>query len=309
MINLSLPFFVRMQEAGGEAASDYGVKTVWQSADGNIENEISIAERYVQQNQDVILIDPLDAKAVEPAVRKAQEADIPVVTMGNKVEAGWNYNTLYPDYENMATVARALATAMGEEGQVALLVGSRGNYVSDTREAGFTETIEKEFPDIELAAVQPTDFDTAQAQSVTETWLTTYPDLGGIASISDPLLLAAKNAADNAGRDNILYAGHDGDAEMHPLLKDGSMVIDVLTGAERVGYWNVAVGARIANGEEFDKELFMPTYFVMAEDTASNLADRGFEIEYVTPDEATKRAQSYAEEFGPDKPASAMSVR
>src|SRR5215210_3201284 len=47
MINLTLPFFVRMQDAGGEAANDYGVRTVWQSADGNIENELSITERYV----------------------------------------------------------------------------------------------------------------------------------------------------------------------------------------------------------------------------------------------------------------------
>ena len=309
MINLTLPFFVRMQDAGGEAANDYGVKTVWQSADGNIENELAIAERYVQQNQDVILIDPLDAKAVEPAVKKGEQAKIPVVTMGNKVEAGWNYNTLYPDYENMATVARALGVALGEKGQVALLVGARGNYVSDTREAGFKETIQKDFPNIELVSVEPTDFDTAQAQSATETWLTTYPDLAGIASISDPLVLAAMNAAENAGRDDILYAGHDGDPEMHPMLKDGSMIIDVLTGAERVGYWNVAVGARLAKGEKFDKELFMPTYFVMTDDTASNLAKKGFEVDYVTPEEATQKAKAYREEFGPSKPASAMSVK
>jgi ribose transport system substrate-binding protein len=309
MINLTLPFFVRMQDAGGEAANDYGVKTVWQSADGNLENELSIAERYVQQKQDVILIDPLDAKAVEPAVQKAEQASIPVVTMGNKVEANWNYNTLYPDYENMAAVARALATAMGEKGQVALLVGARGNYVSDTREAGFKDTINKEFPDIKLVSVEPTDFDTAKAQSAAETWLSTYPDLGGIASISDPLVLAAKNAADNANRNDILYAGHDGDAEMHPLLNDGSMVIDVLTGAERVGYWNVAVGARLAKGEKFDKSLFMPTYFVMAKNTATDLAEKGFKVDYVTPEEATQKAKAYAEEFGPNKPPGAMTVK
>lgn len=309
MINLNLPFFVRMQEAGGQAANAYNVRTVWQSADGSLESQLSIVERFVQQGRDVILIDPVDANAVEPAVRAAEEAGIPVVTMGNKVEAGWNYNTLYPDYENMATVARALATALGEEGQVAFLVGSRGNYVSDTREAGFVETIEEEFPNIELVSVQPTDFDTAQAQSATETWLTTYPDLRGIASISDPLVLAAMNAAENAGRDEILYAGHDGDAEMRPMLEDGRMVIDVLTGAERVGYWNVAVGARLAQGEELEKELFMPTYFVMGEETATELADEGFEVEYVTPEEAGEEAQGGPEEFGPDLETDAMSIR
>lgn len=310
MINLTYPFFVRARKAGGEAATDYGVKTVWQSADGSLESELSITERYVQQDHDVILIDPLDAKGVVPVVKKAEQAKIPVVTMGNKVEAGWNYNTLYPDYENLATTARALGTAMGGKGQVALMVGSPGNYVSDTTEAGFTETIKREFPDIELVSVQPTDWDPAKARSVAETWLTTYPDLKAIATIADPILLVAMDAAKDAGRyGDMLFAGNNGDAEMYPMLRDGRMIITALTGAERVGYWNVAVGARIARGEKFDKELVLPTYFIMTEDTASSLAEKGFETDYVTPEEANKKRKNYAEEFGPDKPASAMSVK
>ena len=155
------------------------------------------------------------------------EAGIPVITMGNKVEAGTNYSTLYPDAENMAMVARALGASLGGEGEVALLVGSRGNFVSDTREQAFVDTLKKEYPNIKIVGIEPTNWDAAKATNATQTWLTTYPDLKGIACISDNLCLAADSFVSAMGQP--LYAGYDGDDEMGDLLESGKMVIDVLT--------------------------------------------------------------------------------
>lgn len=301
MIDLNHPFFVRMQEAGQQAGEDYGVRTIWQSADGSLERQISIIENYIQQGVDVILIDPLDNNAVVPVIQEAKAAGIPVITMGNKVEGDWNHNTLYPDYENMAMVARAIGTALGGEGQVALLTGAAGNYVSDTREEGFMNTIESEFPNIEVVGVQPTNFDPARAQTVAETWLNNYLDLDAIAFISDPLGLAAISVAQSQGKD-LIYGGYDGDKEMEAFLDNGSMVIDVLTGAYRVGYWNVAAGARIAKGTEFPTDLFMPTHFITTDETAQLLRENGLEFDYITPEEAYKLATDYSDEMGPHQP-------
>ena len=283
MINLSIPFFVRMQEAGTEATKDYGVRTVWRSAEDSLENQLSVVENFIQQQVDVILVNAVDDQGILPAIDRAQEAEIPVVVMSNYVEHPWSYNTLYPDYENLATQARILATALDGEGQVGFLFGSPGNSVSETRRDGFVETMKDEFPGIEVVSVQPTNYDPAEARSVTETMLTTYPDLAGLGFESDPLGLAAIDAANAAGKDDLLYVGNDGDPEMHPMLKEGSMLSDCLTGAGRVGYWNVAVGTRLARGEELDKELFLPTYFVMSDETAAMLSNKGLDIDYVTP--------------------------
>ncbi|MFD0716683.1 sugar ABC transporter substrate-binding protein [Paenibacillus sp. GCM10027626] len=300
-IDLTNSFFVRMKQAGDVAAKDYGVETVWQSSDSSLEKQISIVENFIQQKMDAILIDPIDAKGIIPAIKKAKEAGIPVITMGNKVEGDWNYNTLYPDYDNMGMVARALGKAMDGKGQVALLSGSAGNYVSDTREKGFTDVLKKEFPEIELVGVQPTNFDTSEAQRVTETWLNNYPDLKAIAFISDPLGLSAISAAEAKGK-KLLYGGHDGDAEMSGFLEDGSLVIDVLTGAERVGYWNIAAAARIAKGTKFPTDLFMPTHFVSSDAVAQTLKDKGLDYEHLTPEAAAEIAKGYTAELGPDQP-------
>src|SRR3954470_12065521 len=45
-IDLQNSFFVRMKEAGDVAAKDYGVTTIWQSAEASLEKEVAIIENY-----------------------------------------------------------------------------------------------------------------------------------------------------------------------------------------------------------------------------------------------------------------------
>ncbi|MER9747368.1 sugar ABC transporter substrate-binding protein [Mesorhizobium sp. M0140] len=306
-IDLQNSFFVRMKEAGDVAAADYGVKSTWQSAEGSLEKQVSIIENFINQGVSAILIDPIDKNAVIPVIQKATAAGIPVITMGNKVEAGSNYSTLYPDYDNMSMVARALGKSLGGKGEVALLVGSRGNFVSDTREKGFVETLKKEFPDIKVVGIEPTGWDAAKATNAAQTWLTTYPDLKAIGCISDSLCLAADSVASSMGT-QLLYGGYDGDAEMKPLIDDGKMVMDVLTGAYRVGYWNIAVAARLANGEKLPQDLYMPTYFVTSDATAAKLKADRLTFEYINTDKEAVEAKNYTEQLGPKVPATAMTL-
>ncbi|MCX5512821.1 LacI family transcriptional regulator [Kaistia algarum] len=304
-IDLQNSFFVRMKEAGDVAAKDYGVKTTWQSAEGSLEKQVAIIENFINQKVAAILVDPIDKNAVIPVLKKAAEAGIPVITMGNKVEAGTNYSTLYPDYDNMSVVAEALGKSIGGKGEVALLVGSRGNFVSDTREKGFVDTMAKKFPDIKIVGIEPTGWDAAKATNAAQTWLTTYPDLKGIGCISDSLCLAADSVASALGK-NLLYGGYDGDEEMHELIDNGKQVIDVLTGAYRVGYWNIAVAARLGKGEKLPYDLYMPTYFVTSDATAEKLKADGLTFPYINTAKAKIESKNYTEQLGPSLPASAM---
>ncbi len=306
-IDLQSSFFVRMKETGEIAAKDYGVTTSWQSAEGSLEKQVALIENFISQKASAVLVDPLDKNALIPVLKKAQAAGVNVITLGNKVEADGNYSTLYPDYDDAAQTARALALSIGGEGEVAMLIGSKGNWVSDTREKGFTDTIAKEFPKVKIVNIQPAGWDPTKGANVAQTWIATYPDLKGIWSMSDTQLLGAYSVAQAAGK-SLKYAGFDGDAEMAPMFEDGSMVIDVLTGPYRVGYWNIAVAARLAKGETFPKDLYLPTYLVMKDDTAAKLAEAGLKIEHVTPEKANELAKDYVSEFNPSKPASAMSV-
>lgn len=305
-INLSLPFFVQMQEASKTIAEDYGVDITWQSVDGSIEKQISTIESFIAQQKDVILIDPVNADALVDVINRAEEAGVKVITMGNKVQGDANYNTLYPDADNWVQQARVLGSSLDGKGKVLLLIGSVGNYVSDTRQAAFEQTMAEEFPDIEVIT-QPTDFDSSKAGSVTQTVLTNNPDLAGIASISDGLTLPAIKVVEKKGLD-IPFVSNDGNEEVNEYIDSGVVLSNVLTGSYRVGAWNTAVAARLAKGSSFDADLFMPTYTIASEKTAKQLADNDLELETITTDEAVEIAQDYAEEFGSEKSDADMTV-
>jgi ribose transport system substrate-binding protein len=174
--------------------------------------------------------------------------------------------------------------------------------VSDSREAGFKDEIEKEFPGIDIVTTQQTNWDAAKGADVAQTVLNQYPDVDGISCVTDPPCLAAMTAAKAAGKDDITWASYDGDFSMHPHIEDGSLKLDVLTGAERVGYWNIAFAARILKGSKFPKTVYLPTFFVTSDETADDLKSKGLELDYITPEQAKVEATNYAEQMGPQAP-------
>jgi ribose transport system substrate-binding protein len=302
MIDLSNPFFVSMRKAGLKAADDYGVEASFQSADGSLEKQIGIVENFIAQKVDAVLINAVDDKGIEPAITKAKAAGIPVIMMANDLDNPYPYETLYPDYDNMAMQARVLATSLDGKGDAALLIGARGNSVSDSREAGFKDVIEKEFPGIEIVTTQQTNWDAAKGADVAQTVLDQYPDVDAISCVTDPPCLAAMTTAKAAGKTDITWASYDGDFAMHPAIEDGSLKLDVLTGAERVGYWNIAFAARILKGAKFPKTVYLPTFFVTSDATAEELKSKGLELDYITPEQAKVEATNYTEQMGPQAP-------
>lgn len=303
MIDLNHPFYAAMMEAGKKAEADFGVEGIWKSAEGSLEKEIAIIENFIQQKVDCILIDPIDAKGVLPAVNKAIDAGIPVVTMGNFVDAGKNVNTLYNDFGDSKTIARVMGNYLGGKGNVVLLVGTPGNYCSDQREAGFKEGLQ-EFPDIKLLSTQPMDWDPTKAMKVVENWLTTYPDIDAMFCVSDACTFAAIEALKAAGKlEDIAVFSYDGEIEASEKVKAGEIKLDLLTGAKRVGYWNVREGAKLAKGESLANKVYLPTHFIAKDDVINLMKEKGLDkdISIIGPDQAIKQFDAYQEELGPKK--------
>ncbi len=299
-INLTLPFFVDMRKASQALASKYGASVVWQSADGSLANEISAVQNYIAQKVDAIAIDPIDAKGLVSVVNQATSAGIPVVTMGNEVPAKGNINTLYPDALDWVTNAKILGNAVHGRGTVLLLIGSVGNYVSDTRQQAFMSTMKKDFPNVKVK-VEPTNFDSSTAASVTATVLTNTPDLAGVASISDGLTLPALKVLESHSKLGIPVVTNDGDPKIVPYIEKGQVLDDILTGDLRVGAWNTAVAARLAKHKKFPSNIYMPVYFVMTAAERQKLAAGGIAPKSILPSQAAQTNGTYATEFSPAK--------
>ncbi len=304
MINLDHPFFANMMAAAQLASQDYGVRTVWKSAEGSLEKQIAIIENFIQQKVDVILIDPIDKKAIAPVVVKVHEAGIPVVTMGNFVDTPYNVNTLYNDYADFKTLTTIMGYYMDKKANVVCLVGGPGNFVSDERQRGFEDGV-KQFPNIKVLSLQPSDWDAVKGMKVMENWLTAFPDIDAFLCVSDGVTLGALEPIRSSGRaDKIKIFTYDGDIQSQQLIQKGEIVADLLTGSARVGYWNVAVGAMLARGVKVPQKVYLPTHFIMNPDTAQLLQDRGMDlskIRWVKPEDGMKIFYRAGEELGPGK--------
>ncbi len=290
-------FYLQMMEAGNQAAEDYGVEVIWQSCDGSVEKEVNLIENFVLQGVDVIAMDPMDAEGVAAACDAAIAAGIPVVSAANKVPSEGIYMTLYDDYSNLKRTTTAMCYAIGEEGHIGLLSGDTGSWVVGQREDGFSDAI-AEFPNV-TGDIQLAKYDSALAASITENWINTT-EIDAIIGISDLYVLASITAAENLGKgEEIVWGGNDGNVENHTVMETGQQLVDTLVGGYRVGYWNVATAARLAMGEELPNELYMKSHMVMTDETAEMLKEKGFEEEYITPEEAADLAVNAQEEYGP----------
>lgn len=294
-INLNLPFYVDMITAGDQAAEDYGVQTIWKSAEGSIDNEIALIDGFIEQGVDCILVDPIDVIALEPAIDRAYKAGIPTITMGNIVAGDGNVNTIYPDERDCYAISQLMGYMLGGEGEVAFMIGTPGNYVSDTRQLGFERGLE-DFPDM-THQLLVSDYDTNTGLQAAQDCMASTPDLKGMTSVSDNVSVAAMQVL---GPDVKIFS-HDGDPTAIELVKEGKFECTVLTGAKRVGYWNIVVGAALANGEDVPTNVYLPTYWIVS-DAAQKVIDEnniGADMDIVSADEGMALSEGYREEFAP----------
>ena len=163
-----------MKEAGDAAASDYGVKATWQSAEGSLEKQVALIENFINQKVSVILVDPLDKNALLPVINKAAEARIPVVTMGNKVNGNGNTTRFIPTTRTCRWGPRAGHHAgRGRRG------GAPGRYPRQFRlrhaRKGLRRDDGQGIPAHQGRRRAAHGWDSAKATDATQTWMTTYP--------------------------------------------------------------------------------------------------------------------------------------
>ena len=105
--------------------------------------------------------------------------------------------------------AEALAEAIGESGKVIVLQGVAGTSASRERGQGFSEGIAA-FPNIEVVAMQPADFDRAQGLDVATNLLQANPDVVGIFAENDEMALGAIQALGARAGQDVFVVGFDG---------------------------------------------------------------------------------------------------
>ena len=188
MSSLSGSFFVQMRDGAQEAADKAGATLEVQDANKDAFLQADQIDNFLVQDVDAILINPVDSDSGGAVVNRVDE-DIPIVSLDRGLTDADPTSAVSSDNIKGGELgAEALATAMGGKGEAGQLQGKAGTSSSRERGAGFDKGIEK-YPDIEVVAKQPADFERAKGLDTTENMIQANPAISGIFAENDLMAL------------------------------------------------------------------------------------------------------------------------
>jgi ribose transport system permease protein len=242
---LNSPFWAAMQQAADKEALGLGVHLISLAADRetDVERQYQIIENLIQQRVDAILLSPAGSKELVPAIRKANDAGIPVLLLDTRIDPdaaesmGARVLTYIgsDNFAGGAVAGRYLADRLAERGQVAIIEGISGHETADQRRLGFLHGIE-DHPDIEVLASQTANWERARAYTVAENLLQAHPDLAAIFAANDEMALGAMEAVAAAGRlDRIDIVGFDAIPDALANIRSGRLLGSVAQFPDEMG--------------------------------------------------------------------------
>ncbi len=194
-----------------------------------VSTQVNQVEDLITKGVTGIVLNPMDANAVIPALEKAKAANIPVVLVDSTIASG--HEDLYVTYigtDNFAAAklgGQTLAKALNGEGKVLIVRGANGNSVGNARVDGFKEGIKDS--KLEIVGEQPGDWSNDTAMQVTENMLQANPKVDAIFTASDVMLNGILTALDDAGLKDVKILSFDGSKAGVDLIESGKVFGDM----------------------------------------------------------------------------------
>lgn len=266
MNTLNNPFFVAVKEGAETQAAEMGFELVVTDAQNNPGQQLADVENLLQQNLDILIIDPTDSDAIAEAVRKANDENMPVFTIDRQANGGEVITHIGFDAIKSGNIAgNFIAEALGGKGKVVEIQGIMGTNVAQDRSKGFHEAISK-YPEIQLVAQQAADFDRGKAMSVMENILQANPEIDAIYAANDEMALGALAAIEAAGRlDEIILIGCDAVDPALDAIRADKLEATIAEPPFFLGKEAILTAAKIANGESVEKSVILDSTLVTKE--------------------------------------------
>ncbi|MFW5687048.1 MAG: substrate-binding domain-containing protein, partial [Halanaerobium sp.] len=151
-------------ETAGEKMEDVSISTHGPTSESDIAEQVSILENVISRNPDAIVIASTSSDATVPALERAYDQGIKIITIDNKVETDKVHSHLATDNIKGGKLAAEMFVEMVEEhgksidsGKVGLISAMAGVQVLADRDEGFITGMEEYAPDLEILETRYVD--------------------------------------------------------------------------------------------------------------------------------------------------------
>ena len=245
------PFFVSLAKGAEAKVKQYNpnAKVNALSADYDLNKQFSQIDGFIASGVDMILVNAIDAKAIEPALQKAKKAGIVVV--GVDVAANGADATVQTNNVQAGEIAcQYIAEKLGGKGNVIIQNGPQVSAVIDR--VNGCKSVLKKSPDIKiLSDDQDAKGSREGGLNVMQNHLTRFPKVDAVFAINDPQAIGTDLAARQLNRKNIVITSVDGAPDIETALKGDTQVqASASQDPYMIAQKAVEIGQDIMNGKK-----------------------------------------------------------
>jgi ribose transport system substrate-binding protein len=267
-------YYYQAIKEGAEELVPPGVSVTTVAGKGYVspEQQISQIEDAIQRGTDAIVLAPSDIEGSVPVVELARDADIPVVNISTEVNSEDVHMVMQDDYVLGQQLADRLADTVGAEGGTGILIAGPDNATwSRKRTQGFTDRINEEYPEIQIAAAPTQLVDPAEGLASFEDAVQANPDLDWIASVHYFILLPSSVPSKYRGKVPYVSFGYEPDSVT--ALEAGEL--NSVYGIAPVAMGEIGVGTAISvlNGEDVPRVTCVPSSLFTVEEIGTPVAN------------------------------------
>jgi len=270
-MTLDNEYFITMVNAAQQEADKLGVKLQVQAgtSHGSAEEQLQIVETMITNKVDAICIVPSSSVGLMTALKKAEEAGIPVINLDTALDAELvKSNGLKPvpfigtnNYDGAKLAGEYALEITGGTGKVAILTGIAGQQNAADRRNGFYDVVNGK---LEVVAEASADWEVEKGYNAAQNMIQANPDLVLIFASNDNMALGAIRAAKEAGKD-IKVIGYDAIGEALNSVKAGEMAATIAQFPAEMGIQGVQAAMTLLGGGSMPDYTYTETRPITAE--------------------------------------------
>ncbi|HET9019126.1 MAG TPA: ABC transporter substrate-binding protein [Acetobacteraceae bacterium] len=263
------PFFVALAKGAEFEAKQINpnVKIITVGYDYDLGKQNTQIDNFIAAGVDLILLNPGDPNAIEPAIKRAQAAGIIVVSVDTHAE-GANATVETNNIQAGTIACQYLIDKMGGKGDMIIVNGPQVSSVIE-RVKGCKEVIAKHSGVKLLSSDQDAKGSRDGGLAVMQSLLTRFQKVDGVFAINDPTGIGGELAAKQLHRTNFPITAVDGAPDAEQALKDPNSQQFVASASQDpflMARLAVQQGEKLLKGQKLEKNpLLMDSKLVTRE--------------------------------------------
>lgn len=262
---MDAPFYVALEKAVRNKVGSYGMKYLSTDGQSDITKQVLAVEDLLSKGIQVLILNPLDPKALIPVVKKAKALGVLVFILDSFIDEDAPYiSSVVANNElNGELLGQWVINNIKKEHlNIAIISGNQGNPVGREKRLGFVRGL----ADAELHNSNKVDF-TIRTQGwggwtnngglkAMEDILVAHKDVNVLFAENDAMAIGAMKTIREMGlQKQIAIVGVDGQKEAYELIKQGAYSVTAQNSPDILGSNMVTIIARYLNGEEGIKQV------------------------------------------------------